>query len=250
MAVHQFKNNQFNRELFPIDMDKKQYQWKKDYWLPALESKLEECRKTLTTGAHAENFDYNLKLISDELNKAIQTIPNFKIDALPKLNREQIDTSTLTEINVHLDELFVYYRDNYNEASNLREKKVGSMTDTDEKKTLYMQKQDRFHNESLEDFVTNKNDVDNILEEDGAFVQKKNLVYIRPVKKHFLGAHFYAPSKYLFGKQITTLSANVMVLWAMTVLMAVILFFDGMKKSLDFVSRILGKLVPDRSKNE
>jgi hypothetical protein len=247
MAVHQFRNNDFNKEFFTIEQDKKMFQWKKDYWLPALESKIEECRKTLISGEHDETLDYNLKLIQNELTKATETIPNLQIESLNRLNRQEVDTALLVDLSLHLEELFSYYRDNYNKASAESDELSKSFIDTEEKKAVYMAQKDKYFNESLEDFVTNKNDVDKILEEDGELVQKTNLIYIKPVKKHFLGAHFYAPSKHFFGKQISTLSANVLVLWSMTILMCILLFFDGMKKSFEYSTKLFGKLVPDRS---
>ena len=189
-------------------------------------------------------------MIREELTKATEVIPNLQIEALNRLNIEQLDTALLSELNVQLDILFAYFRDNYNAANAESDELTKSYNGSEEDKKQFLARKDRYHNESLEDFVTNKNDVDKILEEDGQLVQKTNLVYITPVKKYFLGAHFYAPSKYFFGKQITTLSANILVLWTMTLIMCFVLFFDGMKKALDFITRILGKITPERTKDK
>jgi ABC-type multidrug transport system ATPase subunit len=250
MAVHQYRNNDFNKDFFKIEQEKKRYQWKKDYWIPALETKIEECRKAIVSGAHSDRLAYNVELIREELTKATEVIPNLQIEALNRLNIEQLDTALLSELNVQLDILFAYFRDNYNAANAESDELTKSYNGSEEDKKLFLARKDRYHNESLEDFVTNKNDVDKILEEDGQLVQKTNLVYITPVKKYFLGAHFYAPSKYFFGKQITTLSANILVLWTMTLIMCFVLFFDGMKKALDFITRILGKITPERTKDK
>jgi hypothetical protein len=99
--------------------------------------------------------------------------------------------------------------------------------------------QDDCYNESLEDFVTNKNDLKKIVEAKGWLIQKQNPVFLNP-SGGFFNAHYYAPSKLLFGQRISTLSANVIIIWLMTAALTVLLAFDGLKKALDFMSR-LGK---------
>jgi hypothetical protein len=78
-----------------------------------------------------------------------------------------------------------------------------------------------------------------IVEADGALIQKQNPIFLDP-GGGFFNAHYYAPSKVIFGQRISTLSANVFVIWFMTAGLAVLLWFDGLKKMLDFLSR-LGK---------
>jgi ABC transport system ATP-binding/permease protein len=67
------------------------------------------------------------------------------------------------------------------------------------------------------------------------------LVYLSP-EGGFFDAHFYAPNKNLFGLRITTLSANIMMIWFLTILMVVLLYFDGLKKFLDKIENLFDKL--------
>jgi hypothetical protein len=84
--------------------------------------------------------------------------------------------------------------------------------------------------------VTNKNDLKKIVEANGVLIQKQNPVFLDP-NGGFFNAHYYAPSKVLFGQRISTLSANVLVIWIMTALLALLLAYDGLKKFLDFTER-------------
>jgi hypothetical protein len=61
------------------------------------------------------------------------------------------------------------------------------------------------------------------------------LAYLTPQDKGLFGAHFYAPSKEFFGKQITTLSANLLVIWMMTFILGGVLFFDGLRRSANWI---------------
>jgi hypothetical protein len=117
-----------------------------------------------------------------------------------------------------------------------KDKKKTLLSDTPEKRELYMKLEDDYSNESLRDFVTNSNELEKIVEYEGYLVQKNFPIYLSPVHKGFWDAQFYAPTKKLFGKQITTLSANLIVIWGMTLLLAIMLFFNGLKMIIDSIS--------------
>ena len=71
---------------------------------------------------------------------------------------------------------------------------------------------DTYHNEGLEQFVTNKIDLDKIVEKDGYLIQKSDPIYLDPIGKGFFKAQFYAPNKNFFGILIPTFIANVLML--------------------------------------
>ena len=60
-----------------------------------------------------------------------------------------------------------------------------------------------------------------------------------PYNSGFFNAHFYAPAKNLFGRFVDTFYANLLVLWGMTALLAVCLFFDIFPKSIRMIEKIL-----------
>ena len=100
------------------------------------------------------------------------------------------------------------------------------MTATPELRTQYFALLDKFRNESLADHVTNKNDVNVIVESDGELVQKSDPIYVEPREGGFFAAHFYAPVKLIFGARVHTLWANILLLWTMTVILAFTLKFN------------------------
>ena len=64
------------------------------------------------------------------------------------------------------------------------------------------------------------------LADHGELVQKNDPIYLEPVKSGFFGAQFYAPGKWIFGRRIPTLWANVMVLWGMALLLCAALYAE------------------------
>jgi hypothetical protein len=49
-------------------------------------------------------------------------------------------------------------------------------------------------------------------------------------------AHFYAAEKVLFGKTIDTVWFNIAVIWLSTILLYILLLFNGLKRLVDFLS--------------
>ena len=90
----------------------------------------------------------------------------------------------------------------------------------------------KYHNEKLEDFVTNKDETDKIVEFKNELIQKTDPVYLDPTQK-FIKAHFYAPRKMIFGRYMDTFWVNIIVIWTMTLVFYLILYFRLLKRFLD-----------------
>ena len=234
MAVHQFRNNDFNSQFFEFDQTRKYCGWKKDYWIKEMLTKVIESEKWMSDPSKKGLLVYNIELLNNEFQKEKKYNSNFNT-RISTLNLENINPKILAEMEGDLMQLEQYYILAYNEANALRERKITELTATPELRESYLALQDAHFNESLEDFVTNKNDLKKIVEYNKELVQKQNLAYLTPQDKGVFGAHFYAPSKEFFGKQITTLSANVLVIWLMTFVLGVILFLDGLKRSANWI---------------
>lgn len=251
MAVHQFKNNDFQKEFFEVDKDRKFYSWKKDYWSKELKAKNADSKKLLLSKEPGKQLEYNLTILRNELQKEVNRLPDLKVEEIEKLTPGLVNAAVLDGVDATLGMLEKYYVKLYNNANQERENKIAALTSTPKLREAYLKKQDDYFNESLEDFATNKNDLKKIVEYKGELVQKQNPVFLIPTGG-FLDAQFYAPSKMLFGWQLTTLSANLMVIWLMTLALISVLFFDGFKKLLDLINRyfnlILKVLSPRKEK--
>jgi hypothetical protein len=239
MAVYQYKNNAFEKQFFPYDRDRKYYAWKKDYWLKDLKVRSADAQKMLGQESSSKPLAYNLEILRNELTAECNRIPNLEIPALRSLEPGVVNQTSLLAIDSALILLDRYYVDNYNRVNDSKEMLIAELTNTPEKRAAYLHLQDEHYNENLEDFVTNKNDLKKIVESDKRLVQKQNPIFLDP-EGGFFDAHYYAPSKQIFGQRISTLSGNILVIWIMNALLAVVLVFDGLKKFLDLISR-LGK---------
>ena len=117
------------------------------------------------------------------------------------------------------------------------------------KNANFLQLKERYENESLSEFVTNKNNFGDVsVIEDGEIIQKSNPIYLLPFHKGLFGAHFYAPKKRIFGVYVDTFWANTIVLWLMSLFLIVTLYFDLMRKLFEGIGRLFAA-VPFLNKN-
>ena len=100
----------------------------------------------------------------------------------------------------------------------------------------------KYQNESLNDLVTNRREIDKIINVDNELVQKDNPIYHDPLDTRFLDAHFYAPNKYVFGIKVSTFWSNIVVLWGMSILFGIFLYFDLFTLSVHKISFLRRKI--------
>jgi ABC-type multidrug transport system ATPase subunit len=228
LAVNQFKNNEFDSHFFSYNKKLKYYNWKKDFWVMELKNKTLEVERILEDGGDQDKLKYNLLVLRNELSKESQKVDDYSFEEIENLNVSKVTENTVSKLLTDLNLLFDYYVKNYNKISEKKEAKIAEMTSTDESREAFLLLKDTYSNESLEEFVTNKGEIEEIVEEKGKLVQKSNPVYLEPFNSGLLTAHFYAPSKILFGKKITTFSANMLVIWLMTLFFAIVLYLNGL----------------------
>jgi hypothetical protein len=137
-----------------------------------------------------------------------------------------VNEAVLDDLEASLDVLTQHYRNVYKAAEAEKEARIAAMTATPELRMAYFHLLDQFRNESLADVVTNKNDVNVIVADQGELVQKSDPIYLEPVRSGFFGAHFYAPAKWFSGLRFPTLWANVLVLWGMSLALAITLYYE------------------------
>ena len=242
LAVYQFRNNEYEKHFYPYEKEMKYYNWKKDFWLESMKNHVTQAEKAHLS-RDQEKLDHHLELLRNEIEKEEVTANGFVFDEFEMLQPESFNPEVLLALKASFGSLQQYYIDKYNYAQTMRDNMDNHLeNELNGRSELRALRNDHF-NTKLEEFVINKNAIDKIVEYEGELVQKSNPIYLDPIHKSFFNAHFYAPTKRFFGKLITTFSANVMVLWLMTVLLIVVLWFDGLKATSSFLSEALPRMI-------
>lgn len=237
LAVAQYKDNAYERLFYDYDQRMKTANWKKDLWARDLQDRSAELRRDLRDGRQPENMAYDLALIRTELLKEQARLRGFTPGYLDELTPALLTTGTLDQLDASLEQLTAHYRTVYRDAERAKEQLIAGMTSTAERRGNYFALLDAQRNESLADHVTNKNDVNVIVDAGGELVQKSDPIYLEPQGASFFSAHFYAPAKHLFGWRIETPWANTLFLWTMTALLAVALKLDLLPKVIARLGR-------------
>lgn len=172
-------------------------------------------------------------ILQNEIAKEEEFIQNLDCqNCLEGLTRSTFNPNkSVKPIKNYINTLKKHYNRIYSTNDGEKDLIIAEMGIEEYKKEIH-----RFTNESLNNFVLNKNDLTNIIEFEGHLIQKSDPIYKMPdPNKGFFGAHFYAPTKILFGQEIDTFWANLIVIWGMVLILIITLYFDLFKKIIDLL---------------
>ncbi|MFP4025166.1 MAG: ATP-binding cassette domain-containing protein [Thiohalospira sp.] len=235
LAVYQFKENDYQKQFYSYDKAMSISDFKKNYWIRTLNNKVSFIERHLNNEDNKEEVKQNLELLKHEISKELESESGriVKFDKLDRLHPEKIDQETIEDLKKYLDILNRYYIKLYNKANNLKDNIISGHQKTQEGRAKFMQLKRENYNENLAELVKNSNEINRIIEYDGELFQKIDPIFLDPPNK-FIKAHFYAPRKQFFGKYYNTFKVNIAVIWAMTLLLYIVLYFRLLRKALDF----------------
>lgn len=238
LAVYQFKNNEFNEQFYYIDKDIKTTSYRKNFWLSRLRDRLNFVERNINNDEKEKEVIDALNLLQNEVRKENNRNTELQFNAIEDLNKDKVNRELLNTLDSYLDNLNDYYISEYKRFNNEKDQLLIELNSTEEKKKKFVQLKNDYTNESLENLVTNKNELEKVIEWHGELIQRSDPIYKDP---QGFRAHYLAPSKKLFGRYITTFSANVMVLWLFSITLAITLYFDALRKLIDFLGTIFKK---------
>jgi ABC-type multidrug transport system ATPase subunit len=237
LAVKQFKDNKYEQQFYPYDYAKSKARFKRDFWYPEIKSYLDNISNDLKKGTRSKEFDKNLLFVSNEINKQNAITPSYLFKYTEDLTSTKISIEVVTEALKYLDVLKSTYIKYYNDAVSKRDALAAKINSVDSKAVIELR--DMYGNKSLEEFVTNESEIAKSIKFNDELIQKLDPIYMDP-KSNFIKAHFYAPVKRIFGKDVDTFIVNVVVLWLMTIILYFVLYFRLLKKLLDSGESVMG----------
>jgi ABC-type multidrug transport system ATPase subunit len=238
LAVEQYINNRYEILFYPYDKAMSKARFKKDYWDAEIRGKLESIMNDLEKGTRSDDFNDKLLIVHNELKKQNAATDEIKFDYLEQLAPDKVTPEVVSAAIKHVEKIRRYYVAYYNQAKDRKDAIITRLQAINSKEFLKLR--DDYANESLEEFVTNKNESIKTIDYKGEIIQKLEPIYMDP---HFslIRAHFYSPTKKIFGKYFNTYFVNVIVIWFMTLILYLILYFRFLKKMLESGERFFGK---------
>lgn len=234
LAVVQATENRHEKELYDLHQEQSNAAWKRDYWIPEMKNQLNVLSNTNST---PEQFELAREILFNEIEKEESVWSNLTckscISELAQLSKGKPTQNIQVNINVFLEFLKKQYNVTYNRVTEELDELVSQMGDK-----KFREQQYQFTNESLMDLVTNRTEVHKIMIGNEELIQKDDPVYFDPVGKRFLDTPFYAPKKYFLGVEMSTFLANMLVIWFMTLTLIVALYYDILRKILQFFGKL------------
>ncbi|UII20655.1 ATP-binding cassette domain-containing protein [Fulvivirga ligni] len=230
--VSQFKDNTYESQFYTYDKIMAQADYKKIYYIPTLETKLEYCLNNHKNESDSIQtiINENLELLSSEISGELKVIgeDKFDVNVLQKSFSYDIYEST----SQFLKNLHAFYSRRYNKADKEKDRIITGMTETIEERNAFDQLKNEYHNEAIADIVKNQNDPHRIIESEGQLIQKVFPIYKDPDPSGFLdyGEQFYVPKKHLFNRFFDTVVFNIAVIWMMSIFLIISLYFDVLRK--------------------
>ncbi|UCH14049.1 MAG: ATP-binding cassette domain-containing protein [Bacteroidales bacterium] len=241
LMVHQFKDNKFNKTFYEYDKRISQADYKKVYWIPELRNRLKDVNKELSESNSINKTKNALKVIYNEVEKEMRNVPEIKFEALDKLNETSFNRGVSRKVNIYLNELDDYYSLDFSRADRIKQKIINK--NLENKPDVYYRFRDNYHNEAVSDIVKKVYETNKVLEFRNELIQHYDPVYKDPVVKGKLDfrSHFFSPKKHFWGKYYDTYWFNICVVWILTIIFYIILYFELLKKLITLSDRLKRK---------
>lgn len=237
MAVHQFKSNEFQKPYFDYEQKEADADFKSAY----LADELKKKNQFLLNNLNPPN-DSIQKLVQISKQILFKELKNEKFtEGLSSLDLKKVfteggyTTEMGKELDHYLDAYKRYYQQTYNTNSEMVEKKMAFY---EANGIDIQQEKNEYFNESLADLVRNINTKERIIEYKGELIQAINPVFQSPKPHHLADyrAPFFIAEKNLLGITVSTYFFNLLVIWSLSFLFYITLYFEWLRKFVGLFS--------------
>jgi ABC-type multidrug transport system ATPase subunit len=241
LMVAQFTQNAYQQPLYHLEQAMGQSEYKRIYFLPVLESKIDFVvhnlqSRDLNVRAQMRN---DLAVLKNEFAKEQKAMPGIAFEALDKLNIDDFDQNVADSAMQYIQQLSVAYIKQFNRANDLKNAYILPRTKSPEKAQEYLTLSRKHDNKAVAEYVKNSNDETRVIELDGELHQKIYPIFKTPAEPaHLLDfrTHFFAAQKRLGKSLVPTPLFNIGMIWVMTIFLYISLYFDWLRKAINSLS--------------
>ncbi len=231
LAVNQFKNNEFYKKLYPYYKQKSDHLYY-SFWTEPLFNNIAIIKLNINNKDEKEKVEQAIDLIRNELQQPHKWNNEYKVPSyINNLYYDKITNSILDSLKQHLTKIKNDYEIISHKIDKARDEYIDEIKHRKDDIDIFVENKKKYHNEQLENFV--KGDMElNVIEYKGKIYRKYQPIYYDP-EQNLLKAHFYAPTKRLFGQLIETFWVNIFIIWLQIIFLYLTLYFNILRKSLE-----------------
>lgn len=248
LMVKQFKDNRFEQQFYEKEKEKSYSDFKKVYYIAELQKALTSATECIDSIAEDDpEYDtisirrveeYNLALLREEIAAEMIRVPECELDCIDDLTVERFDEDVAEQVDDYLNEIDAYYMRIFNQADSEIEGRKQYYES--QRRGYYRNRRDKFHNEKLQDIVTNVYEKNKIIRYQNRLIQQVDPIFLDADNTGFFGfrSHFYAPNKWFCGRYYDTFAFNIVVIWLFSLLFYLTLYFNLLKRGVDWAGSI------------
>ncbi|MFW5644368.1 MAG: ATP-binding cassette domain-containing protein [Bacteroidota bacterium] len=240
LIVNQFLNNDYQKNFNHIDKEKANLVYEVNFFIPEVLNQIrdyikfrdqeneiyaEKCLKTIRNSLLIVGYNLDDKLMETG-------DPELKTLEMYLLRKKKKMTDRIRKLNYEGDQVVMALLEN-------------GMSEAD-----IVDLKKNYQNESIKDLVLNSRNLRKLVAGNNMLVRKDAPVFQPPVAKNGR-AHFYAGTKRIFNLEMDTLWFNILVIWTMSSILYVALYFKAIKTIIERINTRKIKhfsLMPDKSR--
>ncbi|MCX6302493.1 MAG: ATP-binding cassette domain-containing protein [Bacteroidia bacterium] len=237
LAVEQFRNNKFEKQTFRYNMDASQNYYygaflindklNKDLWICRTYSDSADSKEL--AGDSFTRLNHHI----DELAKLTRTEPGSWKDSL---NAEKFNQNVNKEAAAYLNSLRKYFMDSFKKANSVKDHINDSLKKALGEVGLIAFREEN-ENKRLKLVVLDIDNPEKIIRTPEKYIQKYEPGYMKAASKYGR-AHFYAPNKLIGETRIDTYWFNMLVIWLVSALLYLALYFNLLKKLMTWFGNL------------
>lgn len=237
LAVEQFKNNRFERNFFNYDMEESQNYWYASFLIPCLNENLHICNYYRDSTLYRSAVAKKLQKVS-EYTRRLSGLAGFTFPSELELslNADNFNDSTEKDLSVYLDALKKHFIALLLKARSRRDSTVLFLKEKNGNNWL-INLQNNYENKQLIEVVLEQNTIEKLVETPDKIIQKYDPGFMKTLSRNGR-AHFYAPSKNLGKLEIDTFWFNMTVIWVVSLILYVTLYFKLLRRIISWFENI------------
>jgi ABC transport system ATP-binding/permease protein len=239
MATYQFTNNDYEQTFFEHEKIRSQADFKSAFLFDALNKRNEfiDANRESKNDSIRNMVIYQQYVIRNTLkHEPLLQFPQY-VSLVQSLSQPIYSRETTKAINAFLQDYRKRYQDIYNYQESTIEKKMAFYSSQG---WDVIENKNRYYSEGLADLLRNVNEKDRLLEYNGELLQLSDPIFQEPKPGNVVDYRtaFFLPSKNFLGTSISTYVFNGLVIWLMSALLFLMLYFNVLHKSIKRFGRI------------
>ncbi len=230
LMVKQFKDNSFQKHFYNTDKQITNSDFHLSYYIPELETRLNKCFEDFRDNGKITYSASDFVLLNNEIRKQEKVTGIYTDPEYNKSTTENISSAIFYSFEFYISQLKNHYQQIFTKFEREKTNRIRYLMKN--RKDLYFNMLDKYHNESVSDHVKKIYEKNKIVEYRHSLVRQSDPIFLDPIPGSYLDfrSHFFAPKKHFAGRYFETFWFNISIIWILNLLIYLALYYEWLKK--------------------